>query len=100
EAGPGSTKRFQRSAAMVAVLGALAAPAAAQAASLPTVATGAAHEVTYGSATLTGSVNPKGANTSYYFQYGLTKAYGGQSTIADAGGGTHAVSVSAPITGL
>jgi hypothetical protein len=96
----GSTKRFRWSAAMVAVLGALAAPAAAQAAEVPTVATGGAHAVSYGSATLAGSVNPNGGNTSYYFQYGPTKAYGGQSTIADAGAGTHAVSVSAPITGL
>jgi hypothetical protein len=98
----GSTKRFGSAAAMVAVLGALAAPAAAQAAPipLPTVSTGGAHEVSYGSATLTGSVNPNGGNTSYYFQYGPTKAYGGQSTIAGAGAGTHTVSVSAPITGL
>ncbi|HEY4426757.1 MAG TPA: hypothetical protein VGN08_00975 [Solirubrobacteraceae bacterium] len=93
--------RRSRSLAAVAVaLGALAVPAAAQAASLPTVSTGAARQVSYGSAVLNGSVNPSGSNTSYYFQYGLTRAYGGQSTIADAGGGTHTVSVSAPIAGL
>ncbi|MCW3069237.1 MAG: hypothetical protein JWL67_1862 [Solirubrobacterales bacterium] len=96
----GRTKRFRSSVAAAAVLGALAVPAAAQAAALPTVATGQAHEVSYGSAVLRGFVNPSGANTSYYFQYGLTKAYGGQSTIAGAGGGTHTVTVSAPISGL
>ena len=87
-------------AAEVVVLGALAAPAVAQAASLPTVSTASAHQVTYASALLTGAVNPNGANTSYYFQYGLTRGDGGQSAIADAGGGTHAVSVSAAIGGL
>lgn len=66
----------------------------------PTVVTGAAKLVTYGSATLTGTVNPKGSDASYYFQYGPTKAYGGQTTIADAGAGTKAVSVSLPVTGL
>lgn len=83
-----------------AAVAALALPAAAQAAPLPTVATGQAHQVTYGSAVLAGAVNPNGSNTSYYFQYGLTKAYGGQTTIADAGGGTHTVKVSLAIGGL
>ena len=67
---------------------------------LPTVSTGAARQVSYGSATLEGSVNPRGSDTSYYFQYGLTKAYGGQTAIADAGVGTHTVDVSLPVTGL
>jgi hypothetical protein len=57
-------------------------------------------DVGYGSATLTGSVNANGSNTSYYFQYGLTKAYGGQTTIAEAGAGTSTVKVSLPVTGL
>jgi hypothetical protein len=93
--------RGVRSAAVVAAaVAALAVPATAQAAPLPSVATGQAHQVTYGSAVLAGTVNPNGSNTSYYFQYGLTKAYGGQTTIADAGGGTHAVKVSLAIGGL
>jgi hypothetical protein len=73
---------------------------AAAAASPPTVSTGAAREVSYGSAVLTGSVKPNGADASYYFQFGLTKAYGGQTAIADAGAGVHAVKVSLPVTGL
>jgi hypothetical protein len=79
---------------------ALALSATAQAAIRPTVSTGAAQQVSYGSATLTGSVNPNGGETSYYFQYGLTRGYGGQTTIADAGAGTHAVNVSLPVAGL
>ena len=47
--------------------------------------------MSYGSATLTGTVNPNASDTSYYFQYGLTKGYGGQTAITDAGAGTHQV---------
>ncbi len=86
-------------AAAVACL-ALALPAAAQAAGTPTVSTGPARAVSYGSATLTGTLNPKGSETSYYFQYGVTRAYGGQTTIVGAGAGTGSLDVSLPIAGL
>jgi hypothetical protein len=76
----------------------LAAPA--QAAVRPTVSTGGAKAVSFASATLDGSVNPNGSDTSYYFQFGLTRAYGGQTLIADAGGGTHGLKVSMGVTGL
>jgi hypothetical protein len=66
----------------------------------PAVTTGGARQVSYGSAILTGSLNPNGLDTSYYFQYGLTRQYGGQTAIADAGSGTHALSVRLPIEGL
>ena len=85
---------------LVALLEALALPTLAQAASRPTVSTGSAKQVSFGSALLTGSVNPNGANTSYYFQYGPTRALGFQSAIADAGGGTRNVKVSIGISGL
>jgi hypothetical protein len=81
------------------LLGPLAGDAAA-AVALPTVSTGSPAHVSYDSATLQGSVTPNGANTSYYFQYGLTATYGGQTTIADAGAGTGKVAVSLPVTGL
>lgn len=88
----------------IALAGALAlGPLAgvAQAAPVaPAVTTGGARAVSYGSATLTGSVNPRGSDTSYYFQYGPTRAFGGQTAIADAGTGTGRVSVSLPVTGL
>jgi hypothetical protein len=80
-------------------LGPLASGAPA-AVALPTVSTGAARQVSYGSATLEGSVNPRGSDSSYYFQYGPTKAYGGQTAIADAGAGPHAVNVSLSVAGL
>jgi hypothetical protein len=78
---------------------ALAVPAVAQA-TAPTVSTGKASAVSFSSATLGGSVNPKGADTSYYFQYGLTKGYGLQTTILGAGAGTHGVPVAIAVGGL
>ncbi len=38
--------------------------------------------------------------SSYYFQYGPTKAYGAQTTLADAGAGTATVKVAVPVGGL
>ena len=84
--------------ALLGLAGALA-PAAASAA-LPAVSTGGATAVSFSSATLSGSLNPKGSDTSYYFQYGATKLYGLQTGILDAGAGTHALHVSVAIGGL
>ncbi len=87
--------------AAAALLVALALPsAAAAAASTPKVNTGPAREVSYGSAVLAGTVNPNGSNASYYFQYGVTRAYGSQTMIADAGSGNKAVAVRLAISGL
>jgi hypothetical protein len=79
-----------------------AAPAAAGAVAVavPSVTTGAAQSVSYGSATLTGWIDTHGSNTTYYFQYGPTKAYGAQTALADAGAGRSTVKVSVPVTGL
>lgn len=82
------------------MLAAMALPAAAQAAGAPKATTGGAREVSYASATLAGTVNPNGNNTSYYFQYGPTKAYGSQTSIADAGAGNSGGPVRLPISGL
>jgi hypothetical protein len=76
-----------------------AAPAAA-AATKPDVTTGGAAQVTQNSATLTGKVDPNGARTTYWFQYGLTKHYGAASGPTDAGSGTHARTAAANLTGL
>lgn len=86
--------------ALLACAGALALAGPAQAASRPDVSTGAAKSVSFASATLTGTVNPNGSDTSYYFQYGVTRSYGGQTAIADAGAGTRTVTISLPISGL
>jgi hypothetical protein len=46
------------------------------------------------------TVNPAGWSTSYYFQYGITSAYGSATASQAAGSGTRAVSVSADLSGL
>ena len=55
----------------------------------PEAVTEAATSVTVNSATLNGSVNPKGAETSYYFEYGLkTEPYEKTTASKNAGKGT------------
>lgn len=110
EQGPGRTARRRaprswragaRATTLIAAIGLCAAlPASALAVARPSVSTGGAHAVTYNSAVLDGSVNPNGNDTSYYFQYGLTRAYGGQTTISDAGPGSHRVNVAIAVSGL
>jgi hypothetical protein len=79
----------------------VAIPVAAHAAlSRPGVFTGGAVTVSYGSATLTGSLNPHGSDTSYYFQYGPTRAFGAQTAVANAGAGASTVKVTVPVSGL
>ena len=88
-------------AAALLTLAAAQAPVAASAAANPPAAsTGGATAVSFSSATLNGSVNPRGSDTSYYFQYGPTKLYGLQTGILDAGSGTKALHVSIAIGGL
>jgi hypothetical protein len=78
---------------------AAAAPAVA-AVTKPTVTTGGAARVTQTSATLTGKVNPNGARTTYFFQYGASKLYGSTTGPTDAGAGTNARTAAADLTGL
>ena len=73
---------------------------AARAAAPPVAATGAPRDVLFATATVTGTVNPAGSPTSYYFQYGPTAAYGRQTSAAAAGSGNAAVAVSQPLSGL
>jgi hypothetical protein len=87
-------------AAVVAGLALLVAPVAALGVGLPGVATGAATSVSYATATLTGWVDPNGTATTYYFQYGPTRAYGAQTAVAAAGAGTHTVKVAVAVSGL
>jgi hypothetical protein len=78
----------------------LAAAGPAAGASAPSASTGPPAQVSYVTATLTGSVNPHGQDTSYFFQYGPTKAYGLQTALADAGAGQGTVKVRLPVGGL
>src|SRR5579862_7349869 len=73
---------------------------AAMAATAPTVTTNSASSVTSSSATLNGSIDPNGSSTNWYFEYGTTTAYGSKTSVQNAGSGTGAVNVSAPISGL
>ncbi len=65
----------------------------------PTATTNGAG-VTATGATLNGIVNPNGSPTSYYFQWGLTTAYGNSTSSQSAGSGTSNVVVSTPLIGL
>ena len=79
--------------------GSLAVPQAL-AAGPPTATTGVAQQVDYASATVTGTVNPNGNATSYYFEYGTSTTYGMQTSATSAGSGTAAAAVQQPLTGL
>jgi phosphodiesterase/alkaline phosphatase D-like protein len=72
----------------------------ALAAAPPTATTGTAQQVDYASATVTGTVNPSGSATNYYFEYGTTSAYGMQTSATSAGAGTAGVAVQQPLSGL
>ena len=80
----------------------LAAGSATAAGPGPVVSTGGAKAVTATSATLAGTVNPNGQETSYDFEYGTSTAYGSTapSSPIDAGAGTTNVSVSVPVSSL
>jgi hypothetical protein len=65
----------------------------------PTVVTAGATYATP-NATLSGTVNPNGIDTKYFFEYGTTTSYGSYTATGDAGAGTSAVAEYAPITGL
>jgi hypothetical protein len=78
---------------------AMFAPGVASAAP-PLVTTGGAAQVTITTATLTGTVNPRGLTTSYFFQYGTTTAYGSRTPSTSVGKGGAAVAAAAQVTGL
>ena len=75
-------------------------PAGAAVPVRPVVKTGAAAALTYQSATLGGTVNPGGLPTTYFFQYGPTNRYGGQTPPAGLTGATAPVTVRSPVAGL
>lgn len=73
---------------------------AAGSASLPTVTTMGASVTSTTTATLSGTVDPNGSDTSYAFEYGTSDAFGKTTPSQEAGDGTSAVSASANISGL
>ena len=68
----------------------------------PGAATGPLSAIGPFSATVTGTISPEGANTTWYVQYGLTSAYGTQTFGATASvtPDDAPVTVSAPLSGL
>jgi hypothetical protein len=66
----------------------------------PLATTAGPIDVSDTAAALTGTVNPRGLETTYYFQYGPTATYGGQTPTVAAGAGTASVRVSQPVAGL
>jgi hypothetical protein len=62
--------------------------------------TGAASAITSSSATVVGSVNPEGAATRVFFQFGPTTAYGKTTSAQKTGPGNNTVTFSALISGL
>ena len=65
----------------------------ALAATSPAVVTGSASHLGQSSAVLNGTVNPNDSSTTYFFQWGLTNAYGVNGKPHSAGSGTKAVAV-------
>src|SRR5262245_34964588 len=68
--------------------------------SAPQVVTGNATGVSTTSATLTGTVDPAGRATTWYFEYGTSTSYGTKTPVRDAGSGSGALPVSALVSGL
>lgn len=84
----------------VLVLGLLVPATAGAAVSKPEARTLGASARTPTSATVSGTVNPHGTATTYFFQYGTTSLYGGNTAESPAGNGRKRVAVNAPVTGL
>ena len=82
------------------VVVALVGAGGAAAASAPTASTGPVTAIGPTTATVSGSVNPNGAATTWYVEYGTTTSYGSKTSATSAGSGTSSVSVSPMLTGL
>jgi FG-GAP-like repeat len=86
--------------ASVALLSGLLAPQPTWAQSRPSVETTTASEVTADTALLNASVNPNGADTLTYFQYGLTTNYSSETSFTNVGNGVIPISISGTAEGL
>ncbi len=66
----------------------------------PTASTGSAADITYSSAVLTGTLNPKGADTRFRFEYGTNSTYGMATPWFAAGNGNSDINVNATVDDL
>jgi hypothetical protein len=77
-----------------------AGAAVAAVAAAPAAITGPVSAVGATSATASGTVNPGGVSTNWFFEYGTSTSYGRRTPTRTAGAGTANVGVSAALTGL
>lgn len=68
--------------------------------SIPTANTSAATNVNRTSANLNGQMNPKGATSNYWFEYGLDTNFGSVTAFEAGGSGTSATNASAGLSSL
>jgi hypothetical protein len=66
----------------------------------PTATTGAAGNVTSSGATVAGTINPSGLQTTWYFQFGTNTNYGLQTTTQNTGSAATSFAASADLSGL
>jgi hypothetical protein len=66
----------------------------------PDASTGAPQNVGPSTATATGSVDPRGRQTTWYFEYGTSTSYGSRTSAQSAGAGTTRRGVSASLSRL
>jgi hypothetical protein len=66
----------------------------------PAVQTGAAQVVTVSGATVTGSVDPRGRSTTWWFEFGTSTNYGSRTPSKSAGSRSGALAVGASLAGL
>lgn len=96
--------RFNRARLLVGllaiVIGALGINAPAALALSPSVETLAASAIAESGATLNGKVNPNGAETKMYFEYGTTTSYGSKTAEVSVGSGSTTVEKAEAISGL
>lgn len=94
------TRTIRGALAAVITIVAFGAGGGVAAAAAPGASTCCSSQVTANSARLTGGVDPNGQLTSYYFEYGTTRAYGNRTDSGSVGKGTKLRRVSTVITGL
>jgi hypothetical protein len=87
---------------MIILAAALLAATVAQeaAAANPTAITGTVSAIGGTSATLNGTVNPGGAATDWWFEYGTSTSYGSKTSTTAGGSGSANVAVSKSLSGL
>ena len=66
----------------------------------PSVSANAASDVERTTATLNGRVNPRGSQTTYWFEYGTDANFGSVTSFQSAGNGTALTNVSAAVSSL